>query len=42
MNDWPDLVVQLTNLKPHKQQNFKRGLEAQSIIEYEFRLLVTP
>jgi hypothetical protein len=42
MNDWPDLVVQLTNLKPHKQQNFKRGLNAQSIIEYEFRTLVTP
>jgi hypothetical protein len=36
MNDWPDLVIQLTNFKPHKQQNFRRGLKAQSIIESAF------
>lgn len=33
MNDWPDLVFQLTSLKPHKQQNFWRGLKAMSLIE---------
>jgi hypothetical protein len=35
MNEWPDLIIQLTNLKPNKQRNFREGLNALSIIQSE-------
>ena len=33
MNDWPDLVILLTSLKPNKQRNYQRGLKALFIIQ---------
>jgi Transposase DDE domain len=33
MNDWPELVILLTSLKPNKRRNFQQGFKALSIIQ---------